>query len=117
MLGAARPDGEGPAHVEVSGRAVVVRGVAPRVEGGELHGEFDLSEPGMVRLTLYDSLPGRPVDEAPPPGIGSRSVRFEARIAPLPAGAYEVVVGHYDPREHLVVVRDAPVHVRVSNGE
>jgi hypothetical protein len=100
----------------VSGRTVVIRAAAPRLQGGELRGEFDLSEPNTVRLTLYDSLPGRPVGEAPPAAIPSRAVRYEATVGPLPPGVYDVVVGYYDPREHLVVVRDAPVRVRVGDG-
>jgi hypothetical protein len=115
VLGEPRPGEANGLHIEVSGRAVVIRGIAPRLEGGELHGEFDLSQAGTVRLTLYDSLPGRPVDAAPPADAPYRSVRYEARIGPLPAGVYDVVVGHYDPRAQLVVVSGAPVRVQVKD--
>ena len=117
MLGEARPGEESAARVEVSGGSVVIRGIAPRLEGGALHGELDLSQPGTVRLTLYDSLPGRPVDEPAPQDAAARPVRYEARVGLLPAGVYDVVVGHYDARAHLVVVRHAPVRVRVGNGD
>ena len=36
-------------------------GSAVQVEGGGLYGDVDLTEPHTLRLTLYDSLPGRPV--------------------------------------------------------
>ena len=117
VLGEARQGEAGAPLVGVSGRTVIIRGTAMRLEGGELHGEFDLSEPGTVRLTLYDSLPGRAVDQALPRGTPSQPTRYEGRIGPLAVGVYDVVVGHYDAGRHLVVVGDTPVRVRVGDGE
>ncbi|HEX6616855.1 MAG TPA: hypothetical protein VF046_11180 [Gemmatimonadales bacterium] len=57
------------------------------------------------------------MNAAPPAGTPSRPVRYEARIGPLRAGVYDVVVGHYDARAHLVVVREAPVRVRVADND
>lgn len=93
---------------------VVIRGTAAHVRGGDLLGELDLSAPGTVRLTLYDSLPGRPVEQPPPSGTAFQTVRYEARVGPLTRGSYDVVVARYLPGRHLVVVPNAPVRVEVG---
>jgi hypothetical protein len=94
---------------------VVVRGVAEQADGVGLYGDVDLSAPPLLRLTLYDSVPGRPVSGPPPPLPADRQrVRFEARIGPVPAGAYQVSVGRYDARSRLVVVEEPSQQVQVE---
>jgi hypothetical protein len=84
------------------------------MEGGGVYADVDRSAAGTVRLTLYDSLPGRAVDAPPPQGVRSRLVRYEARIGPLASGAYDIIVGWFDPRTHLIEVRHEPLQVKVG---
>ena len=84
-----------------------------QVEGGGLYGDVDLSEPHTVRLTLYDSLPGRPVDDPPPPS-GYRQVVYQAEVGPLPPGPYDVWVGRFEPRERMVEVAHEPLRIEVE---
>jgi len=93
-------------------QVVTIRGHGLRLEGGGLYGDVDLSDPRTVRLTLYDSLPGRPVTEPIPPSP-RKPVTYEARIGPLEAGTYEVWVGRYDAGRNLVVVPPQPVRIRI----
>jgi hypothetical protein len=105
----------GPTVVRVKGALVTIRGVARQVEGGGIYGDVDVSDPGTLRLTLYDSLPGRPVDAPLPREARSRAVVYEATVGPLAAGDYDLVVGRYDPRSRLIEVRDGGVHVQVPS--
>jgi hypothetical protein len=72
----------GPTVVRVKGALVTIRGVARQVEGGGIYGDVDVSDPGTLRLTLYDSLPGRPVDAPLPREARSRAVVYEATSGP-----------------------------------
>jgi hypothetical protein len=111
VLGEPGPGDAGPPAVRVDGALVTIRGVARQVEGGGIYGDVDVSDPGTLRLTLYDSLPGRPVDALLP--REARAVVYEASVGPLAPGGYDVVVGRYDPRSRLIEVQDGRFHVKV----
>ena len=67
VIGNASPaDTSGPT-LRIDSQVVTIRGIAIQTEGVGLYGDLDLSEPHTVRLTLYDSLSGRPVDDPLPP--------------------------------------------------
>jgi hypothetical protein len=89
--------------------------MAIQVEGAGLYGDLDVTEPHVVRLTLYDSLPGRSVQDPAPPS-GYRQVVYRAQVAPLEPGPYEVWVGRFDARQHVVEVPYEPLHVTVEPG-
>jgi hypothetical protein len=113
VLGSAAPADTGQPRVRSAERVVTIRGQGLQPEGGGLYGDVDLSEPGILRLTLYDSLPGRAVKDlalATP----RRPVAYQAEIGPLPPGTYEVWVGRYDASRNLVEVPPEPVRVRVG---
>lgn len=116
MLGEAAPSDTGPPIARVAGDVVILRGDARQVEGGGVYGDVDLSEAGTIRLTLYDSLPGRPVDAPLPSGSRFGRVVYEARIGPLAPGAYAVVVGWFDPRAQLIELRHEPLQVEIRPG-
>jgi hypothetical protein len=99
----------------VDSQLVTIRGVDVLTEGAGLYGDVDVSEPHTLRLTLYDSAAGRPVDDPLPPAPASarRQVLYIARIGPVPPGDYEVWVGRYDPRRKLVEVSHAPLRITV----
>jgi hypothetical protein len=113
VLGNASPSDSGPPTLRIEGQQVVIRGVGIQVEGGGLYGDVDLSEPRTLRLTLYDSLPGRPVDD-PPPSPVYRQVIYEAVIGPLAPGAYEVWVGRFDAEARMVEVANEPLRIEVE---
>jgi hypothetical protein len=113
VLGQPRPADAGSPVVSVKGALIMIRGIARQVEGGGLYGDVDLSDPGTLRLTLYDSLPGRPLDAPLPGGVRSRTVVYQATVGPLAPGGYDIVVGRYDPRSRLIEVRDERLHVKV----
>lgn len=105
----------GAPRVSAAGRYVVVRGVADAALGAELYGDVDLSSPPLLRLTLYDSVRGRPLSAVPPdPPAGRRAVIFEARVGPVPGGEYEATVGRYRAHARLIVVDYPSQRVVVS---
>ena len=113
VLGNASPADTGPPTLRLDSQVVTMRGIGVQREGGGLYGDVDLSEPHTLRLTLYDSIPGRPIQDPPLPSLNDRQVVWEARIGPLPAGPYDVWVGRFDPRGRMVEVTHAPLHIEV----
>jgi hypothetical protein len=115
VIGNASPaDTSGPT-LRIDSQVVIIRGIAIQTEGVGLYADLDLSERHTVRLTLYDSLSGRPVDDPLPPAPPShlRQVVYEARIGPLTAGEYDVWIGRFDPAARAVEVRHQPLHIRI----
>jgi hypothetical protein len=113
VLGEPGPDHAGSPVASVEGALVMVRGTTRQVEGGGIYGDVDVSDPGTIRLTLYDSLPGWPLDAPLPRDIRYRTIVYQATVGPLAPGGYDVVVGRYDPRLRLIEVRNEPLHVKV----
>ena len=113
VLGNASPSDTGAPTLRLESQVVTIRGMALQVEGGGLYGDVDLAEPHIVRLTLYDSLPGRPVDDPPPPSR-YRQVVFEAEVGPLDPGPYDVWIGRFDPGRRLVEVVHEPLRIQVE---
>ena len=116
VLGNASPADTGAPTLGIDTQMVTIRGVAVQTEGVGLYADLDVSEPHTVRLTLYDSLSGRPVDDPLPPAPPSqrRQVLYEARIGPLAPGGYEVWIGRFDAAARLVEVSHAPLHITVT---
>ncbi len=112
VLGNASPSDAGPPTLRIDGQFVTIRGLGIQVEGGGLYGDVDLTEPHTVRLTLYDSLPGRPVAD-PPPQPSYRQVIYRALIGPLAPGTYDVWVGRFDPEARAVEVTQEPLRIEV----
>jgi hypothetical protein len=115
VLGNASPSDTGAPTLRLAPRMITIRGMAVQVEGGGLYGDLDVTQPHTVRLTLYDSLPGRPVDDPPPPSR-YRQVVYEAEIGPLAPGPYDVWVGRFDARQRVVEVSHEPLHIEVEPG-
>jgi hypothetical protein len=115
VLGPPAREDAGSPVVSVEGALVVVRGIAHRVEGAGLYGDVDASDPGTIRLTLYDSLPGRPLDAPLPREVRSWTVVYQATVGPLAAGGYDIVVGRYDPRSRLIEIGNERVHVKAPS--
>ncbi|MEP6686833.1 MAG: hypothetical protein ABJC36_00700 [Gemmatimonadales bacterium] len=113
VLGNASPSDTGPPTLRMDGRHVTIRGLGIQVEGGSLYGDVDLSEPHTLRLTLYDSLPGRPVAD-PPVNPIYRQVIYEALIGPLAPGPYDVWVGRFDAKARMVEVAHRPLHIKIE---
>lgn len=113
VLGNASPSDTGPPTLRMDGRHVTIRGLGIQVEGGSLYGDVDLSEPHTLRFTLYDSLPGRPVDD-PPVDPVYRQVIYEALIGPLAPGPYDVWVGRFDAQARMVEVAHQPLHIEIE---
>jgi len=116
VLGNASPADTASPTLTIDSQMVTIHGVAVQTEGGGVYGDLDVSEPHTVRLTLYDSLSGRPVDDPLPPAPPSqrRQVLYEARIGPLAPGGYEVWIGRFDAAARLVEVSHAPLHITVT---
>lgn len=116
VIGSASPADTGAPTLTIDSLMVTIRGVALQTDGVGLYGDLDLSEPHTVRLTLYDSLPGRPVDDPLPPAEPShrRQVLYEARIGPLPPGGYDVWIGRFDPVARVVEVSHQPLHIDLT---
>jgi hypothetical protein len=112
VLGDASPSDAGPPTLRIDGQFITIRGLGIQVEGGGLYGDVDLTEPHTVRLTLYDSLPGRPVAD-PPPQPSYRQVIYRALIGPLVPGTYDVWVGRFDPEARMVEVAQEPLRIEV----
>ena len=82
VLGNASPSDTGPPTLRIHGQLVTIRGLGIQVEGGGLYGDVDATEPHTLRLTLYDSLPGRPVADPPPqPALPAGDLRGPDRAA------------------------------------
>jgi hypothetical protein len=113
VLGNASASDTGSPTLRIDGQLVTIRGLGIQVEGGGLYGDVDLTEPHTVRLTLYDSLPGRPVADPPSKPV-YRQVIYEAQIGPLAPGPYEVWVGRFDPEERVVEVAHEPLRIEVQ---
>lgn len=115
VLGNASPADTGAPTLRIDSQVVIVRGIAVQTEGVGLYADLDLSEARTVRLTLYDSLAGRPVADPLPPAPPSlrRQVLYEARIGPLKPGEYDVWVGRFDAAARMVEVAHQPLHIRV----
>jgi hypothetical protein len=112
VLGNASPSDTGAPTLRIDGQLVTIRGLGIQVEGGGLYGDVDLTEPHTLRLTLYDSLPGRPVADPPPKPV-YRQVIYEALIGPLAPGPYNVWVGRFDPQARMVEVAHEPLRIEV----
>jgi hypothetical protein len=114
VLGDASPADTGPPTLRIDSQVVTIRGMGVQAEGGRLYGDVDLTEPHTLRLTLYDSLPGRPIADPPPPSRYDRQVIWEARIGPLAPGPYEVWVGRFDPRARMLEIAHEPMRIEVE---
>lgn len=116
VLGNASPTDTGGPTLRIDSQVVTIRGIGVQTEGVGLYADVDLSEPHTVRLTLYDSLTGRPVDDPLPPAPPSerRQVLYEARIGPLSPGGYDVWIGRFDAAARMVEVSHEPLHVTVT---
>jgi hypothetical protein len=115
VLGNASPADTGPPTLRIDSQVVIIRGIGIQTEGVGLYADLDMSERHTVRLTLYDSLSGRPVNDPLPPAPPSRrrQVLYEARIGPLKPGEYEVWIGRFDAAARMVEVAHQPLHIRV----
>ena len=115
VIGNASPADTGGPTLRIDSQVVIIRGIAVQSEGVGLYADLDLSERRTVRLTLYDSLAGRPVDDPLPPAPPSRQrqMLYEARIGPLAPGEYDVWIGRFDPAARMVEVAHQPLHIRV----
>jgi hypothetical protein len=116
VIGNASPADTGGPTLRIDSQVVIIRGIGIQIEGAGLYGDVDMSEPHTIRLTLYDSLSGRPVDDPLPPVPVSqlRQVVYEARIGPLRPGPYEVWVGRFDAAARVVEVAHEPLHIEVT---
>jgi hypothetical protein len=112
VLGDASPSDAGPPVLQLANRIITIRGMDLQRTDGGLFGDVDSTQPGLLRLTLFDSVPGKAVLEATPVP-GWRQVVYEARLGPLSPGPYEVWIGRWDPGSHTVVVTIRPLHVEV----
>jgi hypothetical protein len=115
VLGNASPADTGSPTLRIDSQVVVIRGIGVQTEGVGLYADLDMSERHTVRLTLYDSLSGRPVADPLPPAPPSRrrQVVFEARIGPLKPGEYDVWIGRFDAAARVIEVAHQPLHIRV----
>lgn len=112
MLGNASPSDSGPPTLLLANRVITIRGMDLQRTDGGLYADVDSTQQGTLRLTLFDSIPGRTVQEATP-APGWRQVLYEARLGPLDPGPYEVWVGRWDPKSHTVVVTTEPLRIEV----
>jgi hypothetical protein len=115
VIGNASPADTGGPTLRIDSQLVTIRGIAIQTEGVGLYGDLDLSQPHTVRLTLYDSLSGRPMDDPLPPVGPShlRQVVYQARIGPLRPGEYDVWIGRFDAAARMVEVTHAPLHITI----
>jgi hypothetical protein len=112
VLGSASPSDTGPPTLLLADRVVTIRGMDVQRTDGGLYADVDSTQLGILRVTLFDSIPGRTVQDATP-APGWRQVLFEARLGPLRPGPYDVWVGRWDPRSQTVVVTTQPLHIEV----
>jgi len=113
ILGGAAPSDTGSPTLGIDGQGLRIRGLRLQVEGGGLYGDVDQTQPHTLRLTLYDSLPGRAVSD-PPVAPRFRQVVYEAIVGPLAPGGYDVWVGHFNPTAQAIEVPYQPVHIEVK---
>ncbi|HUR95775.1 MAG TPA: hypothetical protein VMY76_14425 [Gemmatimonadales bacterium] len=113
VLGNASPSDTGAPTLRLGASSIVIRGLALQLENGGLYGDLDVTEAHTIRLTLYDSLPGRPVNDPPPPSR-QRQVIYQAEVGPLAPGGYDVWVGRFDARRKLVEVSHAPLRIEIE---
>lgn len=112
ILGNASPSDTGPPTLLLTNRVITIRGMDLERTDGGLYGDVDSTQRGTLRLTLFDSIPGKTVqDVSPAPGY--RQVLYEAQVGPLTPGPYEIWVGRWDPGSHTVVVTTQPLRVEV----
>ena len=112
ILGDASPSDTGPPTLLLADRVITIRGMDLQRTDGKLYGDVDATQHGTLRLTLFDSVPGKTVRRATP-APGWRQVLYEATLGPLSPGPYEVWVGRWDPASQTVVVTTQPLHVEV----
>ena len=112
ILGAASPSDTGPPTLLLADRVITIRGMDLQRTDGGLFGDVDSTQPGTLRLTLFDSVPGHTL-QRPTRAPAWRQVLYEARLGPLMPGPYDVWVGRWDPASHTVVVTTHPLHVEV----
>jgi hypothetical protein len=112
ILGNASPSDTGPPTLVLADRVITIRGMDVQRTDGGLYGDVDSTQRGTLRLTLFDSVPGKPVHKATV-APGWRQVLYEARLGPLAPGPYDVWVGRWDPGTRTVVVTTQPLHVEV----
>ena len=112
ILGNASPSDSGPPTLLLADRVITIRGMDLQRTDGGLYGDVDSTQRGTLRLTLFDSVPGKTVQKVTA-APGWRQVLYEARLGPLAPGLYEVWVGRWDPSSHTVVVTTQPRHVEV----
>jgi len=114
VIGGASPADTGPPTLRLDSQVVTIRGMAVQPEGGGLYGDVNLSQPHIVRLTLYDSIPGRPIQDPVQPSRYDRQVVWQARIGPLAPGPYDVWLGRFDRRSGTIEVLQEPLHIEVE---
>lgn len=112
ILGRASPSDTGPPTLHQADRLVTIRGVDLERTDGGLYGDVDSTQQGTLRLTLFDSIPGKTLQEVSA-APGWRQVLYEARFGPLKQGPYEIWVGRWDPKSQTVVVTTQPLHIEV----
>ena len=114
VIGGASPADTGAPTLRLDSQVVTIRGMAVQPERGGLYGDVNLSQPHIVRLTLYDSIPGRPIQDPVPPSRYDRQVVWQARIGPLAPGPYDVWLGRFDRRSGTIEVLQEPLHIEVE---
>ncbi|HEY8256185.1 MAG TPA: hypothetical protein VIG08_00860 [Gemmatimonadales bacterium] len=112
VLGNASPSDTGPPTLLLANRVITIRGMDLERTDGGLYGDVDSTQQGTLRLTLFDSVPGKTVQDVSP-APGWRQVLYEAQFGPLHPGPYEIWVGRWDPSSHTVVVTTQPLRVEV----
>jgi hypothetical protein len=112
VVGNASPSDTGAPTLLLADRMVTIRGMDLQRTDGGLYGDVDSTERGTLRLTLFDSVPGRTVQDATP-APGWLQVLYEARLGPLPSGPYDVWVGRWDPGSKTIIVTHQPLHIEV----
>lgn len=112
ILGKATPSDTGPPTLLLVNRVITIRGMDRQRTDGGLYADVDSTQLGTLRLTLFDSVPGRTLQQATT-APGWRQVVYEARLGPLAPGPYEVWIGRWDPLSRAVVVTTQPLQVDV----
>ena len=112
VLGNASPSDTGPPTLLLAGRSITIRGMDLQRTDGGLYGDVDSTQRGVLRLTLFDSVPGMAL-QGTTPAPRWLQVLYEARLGPLAPGPYEVWIGRWDPGSHTIVVTTQPLQVEV----
>lgn len=113
VLRKASPSDTGPPTLLLVNRTITIRGMDQQRADGGLYADVDSTQRGILRLTLFDSVPGRTVQE-PSAAPSWEQVIYEAQFGPLVPGPYEIWVGRWDPRSRTVVVTTQPLRVEVQ---